>query len=315
MSNKVGNSFIWHEKYQPQTIEEIILPKQLKSDFLTAVEKGDFTHLLFSGTAGIGKTTLAKVLCKQMGMDYMYINSSLESGIDVLRTKILEYASTISLTGANKVVILDEADGLGDAVQKALRGFMDEFNVRFILTCNFPHKIIDPLKDSRIMHYKFEIPEAEKNGLMRQMFARIVTILEKENITFEADAVKALVRSNFPNFRKTLIQLQRYSASGNIDIGILGTTSEASFSTLVEILKNKKFNDMRSWVSDNSDIDKDKLYSDLYKHASSFVEQSSVPQMILTLSEYQYRSTFAVSQEITTAAMLTELMSSCAFID
>lgn len=305
---------MWYEKYSPQTVEETILPKQLKADFLAAVQKGDFSHLLFSGTAGIGKTTLAKALCKDLGLDCMYINSSLESGIDVLRTKILEYASTVSLDGNNKVVILDEADGLGDAVQKALRGFMDEFNVRFILTCNFPHKIIDPLKDSRITHYRFEIPEADKNGMMRQMYARIVTILEKESITFNPDAVKALVRTNFPNFRKTLVELQRYSTSGNIDVGILSQTGEANFALLVDILRNKKFKDMREWVSSNADINKDKLYEDLYKQANTFVESTSVPQMILTLSEYQYRSTFAVSQEICTAAMLTELMSSCSFI-
>jgi replication factor C small subunit len=269
---------------------------------------------LFSGSAGIGKTTLAKVLCKQLGLDYLYINSSLESGIDVLRTKILEFASTVSLSGSNKVVILDEADGLGDTIQKALRGFMDEYNVRFILTCNFPHKIIDPLKDSRITHYRFDIPEADKNGMMRQMYARAIAILEKESITFDADAVKELIRTNFPNFRKTLVELQRYSSTGKIDIGILSQSSEVNFKKLIDILKAKQFNEMRTWVSENADINKDKLYDDLYKNSNKFVEKSSLPQMILTLSEFQYRSTFAVSQEICTAAMLTELMSSCVFL-
>lgn len=313
--SKFGNSFILHEKYAPQTIEDTILPKQLKSDFLLIKEKGDFTHLLFSGTHGIGKTTLAKALCNDLGLDSIYINASLENGIDVLRTRIMEFASTVSLMGAGKAVILDEADGLGEPIQKALRGFMDEFNVRFILTCNYPHKIIDPLKDSRISHYDFSIPEADKNGMMRSMFNRVVEILNAEKITFETEAVKALVRSNFPNFRKTLMDLQKYSLSGNIDIGILGVSSDVLFSELVELLKKKNFNAVRAWVSANININKDKLFLDLYTNTKMYMKDNSVPQLVLSLADYGYKSTFAVSQEINTMALLTDIMASCEFKD
>jgi len=313
--SKFGNSFIFHEKYAPQTIEDTILPKQLKSDFQNIVKQGDFTHLLFSGSHGIGKTTLAKALCNDLGLDFIYINASLENGIDVLRTRIMEFASTVSLMGAGKAVILDEADGLGEPIQRALRGFMDEFSVRFIMTCNFPHRIIEPLKDSRVSHYDFNIPEADKNGMMRSMYARIVDILTAENITFEPDAVKALVRTNFPNFRKTLMDLQKYSLSGNIDIGILGMSSDVLLNDLIELLKKKNFNGVRTWVSDNVNINKDKLFLDLYKHSSDYLKTSSIPQLVLSLADYGYKSTFAVSQEINTMALLTDIMASCDFKD
>lgn len=312
--SKFGNSFIWHEKYSPQTVQDTILPRTLKSDFLEVIEKGDFQHLLFSGTAGIGKTTLAKALCNQLGLDYIYINASLENGIDVLRTKILEFASTVSLMGASKAVILDEADGLGEPIQKALRGFMDEFNVRFIMTCNFPHRIIDPLKDSRVSHYKFDIPESDKNAMMRQMYTRIVTILEAESVTFDPDVVKSLVRVDFPNFRKMLVNLQRYSARGSIDVGILGETDNAAFQKLISILRRKQFKEMCKWVVDNADMNKDKLFQDLFDNRDMLVKPASAAQLICTVNTHQYQSTFAISQVINTTAMLSELLNSCDFL-
>lgn len=312
MSNKFGNSFIWHEKYSPQTVEETILPRKLKEDFLQVIKDGEFSHLLFSGTAGVGKTSLGKVLCKQLGLDYIYINASLESGIDVLRTRIQDFASTVSLMGGKKVIICDEADGLTDATQKALRGFIDEFDVRFIFTCNFPHKLIDPLK-GRCTHYTFDIPESDKNPMMKTMYGRVIDILKAESITFEVEPVKSVIRSNFPNFRKTLIQLQQYSLSGTIDIGVIGMSPDVAFGELVDILKKKSYNELRTWVTANVFMDKDKLFSDLYKKCDTFIKPQSIPQMVLTLADYGYKSTFAVSQEINTLAMLTELMSSCDF--
>ena len=312
MSNKFGNSFLWHEKYSPQTVEDTILPRPLKAEFLKIVEVGDFSHLLFSGTAGIGKTTLAKALCKQLGMDSMFINASVENGIDTLRTKIMEFASTVSLMGTTKVVILDEGDGLGDNVQKALRGFMDEFQVRFILTCNFPHRLIDPLK-GRFTHIAFDIPESENTYMMKTMFNRCAKILELEGIEFEVEPLKAVIRSNFPNFRKTLIQLQRYSSSGKIDVGILGTSPDAMFDSLITILRAKKYPELRNWVSENIHMEKNKLIADLYKRCDEFIKPNSIPQLVMTVADYDYKATFAVNQEINSLAMLQDIMGSCEF--
>jgi replication factor C small subunit len=311
--SKIGDSFIWYKKYAPRTIEDTILPASLKADFADMVAKGDFQNLLFSGSAGIGKTTVAKVICDVLGLDYIFINSSLENGIDVLRTKIQDFASTVSLMGTNKVIILDEADGLGEPIQRALRGFMDEFNVRFIMTCNFPHRIIDPLKDSRVSHYKFDIKKEDRTPMMSAMFERVITILDKEGIEYDEPTIAAFVKAEFPNFRKLLVELQDYSLSGKIDVGIFSKSSEANFSSLIGILQKKQFNEMRQWVSQNIDMDKDKLYVDLYKHAKDFMKPTSIPQLVLTLADYQYKSTFAVNQEINTAAMLTDIMASCEF--
>ena len=271
--------------------------------------------LFLTGKAGTGKTTVAKALCNEIGAEYMFINGSEESGIDVLRTKIKSFASSVSLTDAKKVVILDEADYLNpNSTQPALRAFIEEFsnNCRFILTCNFKNRIIEPLH-SRCAVIEFKIDNAEKKNMLEGFFKRTRQILQQENIEFDPQVVAEMLTKYFPDFRRILNELQRYSVSGKIDTGILVNVSEESYKSLIKFMKEKDFTEVRKWVGKNSDTDSVSLFRQLYDSASTIMEPASIPQLILILAEYQYKAAFVADHELNNMAAMTEIMANCKF--
>ena len=307
--------FLWVEKYRPQKIDDCVLPQALKETFRQYVEQGELPNFLFTGSAGVGKTTIAKALCNEIGAEFMMINGSEESGIDTLRTKIKGFASTISLTDAKKVVILDEADYLNaNSTQPALRGFIEEFanNCRFILTCNFKNRIIEPIH-SRCAVVEFKIDNKDKQEIAATFFKRAVSILKQEQIEFDPKVVVELVMKHFPDYRRILNELQRYSVSGKIDSGILVNMSEESFKGLIKLLKEKDFTEVRKWVSKNSDSDTTSLFRELYDSAANTIEPNSVPQLVLILADYQYKAAFVADHELNIMAALTEIMAQCKF--
>ena len=311
----MSTDFLWVEEYRPKTIDDCILPQSLKTLFTSFVQKGELSNLLLSGTSGIGKTTVAKALCEQLNCDWIMINGSEEGGIDVLRNKIKNFASTVSLSGGKKVVILDEADYLNpQSTQPALRGFVEEFhkNCRFILTCNFKNRIIEPLH-SRFSNIEFKVNPKDKPKLASRLFERAVFILKEQNINYEEKVLVELIKKHFPDFRKLINELQRYSVSGTIDAGILVNVSDENLKTLVSHLKNKEFSDMRKWVVNNLDNDPVKIFRKIYDTLYSNLEPSSIPTAVLFIAEYQYKSAFVADQEINLVACLTELMSQVKF--
>ena len=306
----MSEHYIWVEKYRPKTIDECILPKDQKDYFKNLVANGEIQNMLLCGTAGTGKTTVARALCEELKSDYIIINGSEESGIDVLRTKIKSFASTVSFTGNTKVVILDEADYLNpNSTQPALRGFIEEFanNCRFIFTCNFKNRIIQPLH-SRCAVIEFKIPNKEKPAIAGAFFRRVTDILSFENIQADSKVVAKVVEKHFPDFRRTLNELQRYSQSGQIDEGILTNLSDVNMNDLVKALKDKDWKKMRSWVVHNMDSDPVSLFRKVYDTLLPLTNQ--VPQLVLTLADYQYKSAFVSDQEINLVACLTEIMAS-----
>jgi len=311
----MNTDFLWVEQYRPKTIEDCILPESLKTLFSSFVKKGELSNLLFSGTPGIGKTTVAKALCEEMNCDWIMINGSEEGGIDVLRNKIKNFASTVSLSGGKKVVILDEADYLNpQSTQPALRGFVEEFhkNCRFILTCNFKNRIIEPLH-SRFSNIEFKVNPKDKPKLASRLFERAIYILKEQNISYEDKVLVELITKHFPDFRKLINELQRYSVSGSIDAGILVNVSDENLKTLVTHLKNKEFSDMRKWVVNNLDNDPVKIFRKIYDTLYSNLEPSTIPHAVLIIADYQYKSAFVADQEINLVACLTELMSQVKF--
>lgn len=307
---KRAEHYIWVEAYRPRKIDDCILPESQKEYFKQMVAKGEIQNMLLCGTAGTGKTTVARALCEELQTDYMIINGSEESGIDVLRTKIKQFASTVSFTGNTKVVILDEADYLNpNSTQPALRGFIEEFasNCRFILTCNFKNRIIPPLH-SRCAVIEFKIPNADKPNIAASFFKRVCNILEQETIPFDQKVVVKVVQKHFPDFRRTLNELQRYSQSGSIDEGILVNVSEANMKDLVDAIKDKDWKKMRTWVVNNLDNDPVSLFRKIYDTLIPITNQ--VPQLVLTIADYQYKSAFVADQEINLVACLTEIMAS-----
>ena len=311
----MNTDFLWVEQYRPKTIDDCILPDSLKNLFSSFIKKGELSNMLFSGTPGIGKTTVAKALCEQMNCDWIMINGSEEGGIDVLRNKIKNFASTVSLSGGKKVVILDEADYLNpQSTQPALRGFVEEFhkNCRFILTCNFKNRIIEPLH-SRFSNIEFKVNPKDKPKLASRLFERAVYILKEQNIDYEDKVLVELITKHFPDFRKLINELQRYSVSGSIDAGILVNVSDENLKTLVTHLKNKEFSDMRKWVVNNLDNDPVKIFRKIYDTLYSNLEPSTIPHAVLIIADYQYKSAFVADQEINLVACLTELMSQVKF--
>ena len=311
----MNKDFLWVEQYRPKTIDDCILPDSLKSLFTAFIKKGEISNMLFSGTAGIGKTTVAKALCNQMNCDWIMINGSEEGGIDVLRNKIKNFASTVSLSGGKKVVILDEADYLNpQSTQPALRGFVEEFhkNCRFILTCNFKNRIIEPLH-SRFSNIEFKVNPKDKPKLASRLFERAIYILKEQNVSYEDKVLVELITKHFPDFRKLINELQRYSVSGSIDAGILVNVSDENLKTLVTHLKGKAFSDMRKWVVNNLDNDPVKIFRKIYDTLYTNLEPSTIPHAVLIIADYQYKSAFVADQEINLVACLTELMSQVKF--
>lgn len=304
------DDFLWCEKYRPRKIEDCILPESLKATFSEFVKQGDIPNLLLTGSQGTGKTTVARAMCEELGVDYIEINGSMNGGIDTLRNEIKNFASTISFTGTRKMVILDEADYLNaQSTQPALRNFMEEFskNCGFILTCNFKNRIIEPLH-SRCSVIEFKIPSTQKPKLAAQFHKRACGILEQEGIQFDKAVVAEVVTKHFPDWRRVLNELQRYSVTGKIDSGILANLAEENFKGLVDMLKNKRFNDMRKWVTENLDTEPTAFFRKFYDMASTYMKPNSIPQLVLLLGRYQYQSAFVSDQEINTVAFLTEVM-------
>jgi len=305
----MSKDFLWVEKYRPKTISDTILPDELKETFQQFVDQDNIPNLLLSGGPGIGKTTIARAMCEQLNVDYIVINGSMNGNIDTLRTEIKDFASTISFTGNRKYVILDEADYLNpQSTQPALRNFMEEYskNCGFILTCNFKNRIIDPLH-SRCSVIEFKINGKDKASMASQLFKRVKAILSDENVSYDQKTLAELITLYFPDFRRVINELQRYSATGSIDSGILANHS-SNIQDLVSILKSKKFVDMRKWIADHKDMDTAQLYRQLYDNASQFVKPQSIPQLVVTLADYQYKAAFVADHEINNVACMTELM-------
>ena len=302
------NDFLWVEKYRPATVDECILDKSLKTTFKQIIKSGELPNMMFTGSAGIGKTTVARALCNEMGLDHIIINGSEDGNIDTLRGKIKQFASTVSLQGGYKVVILDEADYLNpQSTQPALRGFIEEFsnNCRFILTCNFKNKIIEPLH-SRCSVYEFNV--GNKAELAGMFMTRLTYILEQENVKAEPQVVAELIMKYIPDWRRVINECQRYGMSGTIDAGILVSLSETSIKGLMADLKNKNFKGMRKWVSDNIDMEPAVVFRMIYDNMLDYVSDEYIPQLVITLAEYQYKNAFVADHELNTVACLTEIM-------
>ena len=308
--------FLWVEKYRPQKIDDCILPESLKKTFKDYVARGELPHFLLCGTAGVGKTTIAKALCNEIGAEYVILNGSDTGGhIDTLRTTIKGFATSVSLTDAKKVIILDEADYLqANSTQPALRNYMEEFsaNCRFIFTANYKNRIIEPIH-SRCAVIEFKIDTKEKQEIAAEFFKRATAILKQENIEFDPKVVAELITKHFPDYRRILNEMQRYSVSGKIDSGILVNMSEESFKGLIKLMKDKDFTEVRKWVAKNSDADTTALFRELYDNASVNMDVNSIPPMVLILADYQYKAAFVADHELNIMAALTEIMAQCKF--
>ena len=306
---------LWTEKYRPQTVEDCILPDRLKKPFQEYVNQKEIPNLLLSGGAGVGKTTVAKAMCNEIGCDFMVINGSDESGIDTFRIKIKNYASSMSLTGGRKVIIIDEADYLNpNSTQPALRNAIEEFasNCSFIFTCNYKNRIIEPLH-SRCAVIDFGLKNGEKAKMASAFFKRIQSILQSESVDADESVLAELIKKHFPDFRRVLNELQRYSQFGKIDTGILTQIADVSINELTKSIAIKDFSAIRKWVATH-EIDSTVLYRKIYESLYDVLKPQSIPQAVIILADYQYKAAFVADQEINTVACLTELMVSCDFV-
>ena len=309
------DQFLWVEKYRPKTIGDCILPKPLKDTFQQIVDGGELPNLMFAGTAGLGKTTVARALCEQLGIDYIVINGSEEGNIDTLRTKIRQFASTVSLAGGYKCVILDEADYLNpQSTQPALRGFIEEFsdNCRFILTCNFKNRIIEPLH-SRCGVIDFKFDKKQLAALCGNFLGRLKQILTTESVTFEEPVLAELIMKHAPDWRRVLNEAQRYSIGGTIDEGVLVTLNDKSIKDLMSALKAKNFKAMREWVVNNIDTEPHAIFRKIYDNLAEHMQPQSIPQIIIILADYQYKNAFVADHELNVVACMTEVMANAEF--
>ena len=308
-------TFLWVEKYRPNTIDDCILPENLKKTFSEFVKDKHIPNLILSGGPGVGKTTVAKAMLEEIGATYMMINGSEESGIDVLRTKIKNFASTVSLEGGRKYIILDEADYLNaQSTQPALRGFMEEFhkNCGFILTCNYKNRLIPPLH-SRCSIVDFVIPKEQKPKLAQDFFIRVQSILNDENVKYCTKTVAELLNKFFPDWRRVLNELQRYSASGQIDAGILVNIADSNIKELMHSLREKEFTNVRKWIVQNLDNDPVRIFRRVYDNLYDYLDGSTIPHAVVIIADYSYKSAFVADQEINLLACMTEIMGQVKF--
>ena len=311
----MSNEFLWVEKYRPKTIADTIRPKELKQTFQKIVDSGEIPNMLFTGTAGLGKTTVARAICNELGLDYIVINGSEEGNIDTLRGKIKQFASSVSLSGGYKVVILDEADYLNpQSTQPALRGFIEEFsqNCRFILTCNFKNKVIEPLH-SRCGVYEFNTTKRDMIDLCGSFMTRLMDILNKENVTYNKEVIANLISKHAPDWRRILNESQRGSIGGSINTDII-VTDNSQYSDLYKHLKDKDFKKMRQWVVNNVDVEPAAIFRGVFDTMEGHVKPESIPQLILILADYQYKNAFVADHELNMVACLTECMANVEYI-
>ena len=311
------DDFLWVEKYRPNKVEDCILTQNVKDTFSSFVEQGEIPNLLLSGTAGVGKTTIAKALCNELGADFYVINGSDEGRfLDTVRNQAQNFAATVSLTGGakHKILIIDEADNTTPDVQLLLRASIETFqkNCRFIFTCNFKNKIIEPLH-SRTTVIDFNVRGKSKQLLAGEFFNRCRDILTKEKVAFNNKVVAEVIQKYFPDFRRTLNELQRYASTGGIDTGILATLGDAKIDTLVDSMRDKKFNDVKAWVQQNLDSDPASIMRNLYDNLTSVMDGPSTAAAVLIIADYQYKSAFVADQEVNLLACLTQLMMECNF--
>jgi DNA polymerase III delta prime subunit len=312
----MSKEFLWVEKYRPNKISDTILPKNLKETFQKIVDGEEIPNMLFTGTAGLGKTTIARAICDELGLDYIVINGSEEGNIDTLRGKIKQFASSVSLSGGYKVVILDEADYLNaQSTQPALRGFIEEFsqNCRFILTCNFKNKVIEPLH-SRCGVYEFNTSKKDMVDLCGQFMKRLQTILDSEGVKYNNEVVAGLISKYAPDWRRVLNEAQRHSISGSLDTTVIQNDLNDNYNILFKSLKNKDFKKMRQWVVNNVDIEPAAIFRGVYDCMEANVQPQSIPQLVLILADYQYKNAFVADHELNLVACLTECMANVEFL-
>ena len=312
------SEYLWVEKYRPKKISECILTEDIKKTFTEFLKQKEIPNLLLSGTQGTGKTTVARALCEELGADYIIINGSDEGRqIDTLRNKIKNFASTVSLTeqSNHKVVIVDEADYMNaESVQPALRNFIETFfeNCRFIMTCNYPYKFIEPIR-SRLTQVDFKIINGQKVKVAQKLLKRLGDILDENKVPYDKKVLAELIQKYFPDFRKTINELQRYSVNGKIDSGIFFNQKEADLKSLFAALKGKEFDGMRKWVVNNLSVQPADLFKQIYGALKDYLQPQSIPQAILLIAGYQYKAVFVADQEINMVACLTEIMATCKF--
>ena len=313
----MSESLLWVEKYRPKSIEDCILPETIKTTLRDVVKLNKIPNMMFSGTSGIGKTTAARAICNETQADYLIINGSDEGRmIDTLRTKLTQFCSTISLSGSRKVVIIDEADYMNaDSVQPAMRNFTERFadNCSFIFTCNYKNRIIEPIH-SRCAVIDFSLKNGEKPVIASRFMKRLEIILSDESIQYDKEVIAKLVLKHFPDFRRVLNELQRYSTSGEINSGVLANIKEMNLKELIDSLREKNFSKMRQWVVANVDNDPATVYRKIYDELYTVVDKGAIPQAVLIIAEYQYKSAFVADQEINLVACLVELMAECEFV-